>query len=90
MILWWASALAPGASLRIRAAAALAFCIGIEVSQLYHTPELDALRASTLGSLVLGSDFDPRDIAAYTVGVLAAAFFEGAVLRRFGFDRVTT
>jgi Protein of unknown function (DUF2809) len=76
MIAWWVGALAPGASLRIRALGALSLCFGVEVSQLYHTTVLDALRETAAGRLVLGSGFDPRDLAAYTLGVLVAAFLE--------------
>ena len=82
MIAWWIGALAPSASLRVRALSALALCVGVEVSQLYHTTALDALRSTTIGHLVLGTDFDPRDLAAYALGVLAAAFLERAVIRR--------
>lgn len=79
MIAWWIGALAPGASIRGRAGAALALCAGVEVSQLFHSPALDALRSTTAGQLVLGSGFDPRDLVAYTLGVLAAALLERAV-----------
>ena len=81
MVTWLVGAVAPGVSLRIRAGAALALCVGVEVSQLYHTAALDALRRTTLGELVLGSGFDPRDLAAYTLGVLAAALLERAARR---------
>jgi hypothetical protein len=84
MIAWWVGALAPGASLRLRAAGALALCVAVELSQLYHTTALDALRGTTLGHLVLGSGFDPRDLVAYTLGVLVAAVLERAVVRRLG------
>ena len=82
MIAWWIGALAPSASLRVRVPWALALCVGVEVSQLYHTTALDALRSTTMGQLVLGSDFDPRDFVAYALGVLVAAFIERAVIRR--------
>src|SRR5689334_1700421 len=76
MMTWWVAALAPAARISIRGAATLAICFAVEASQLYHTPALDALRATTPGHLVLGSGFDPRDLAAYTVGVLAAVLLE--------------
>ena len=82
MIAWWIGAVAPGASLRLRSIAALALCVGVEVTQLYHTPQLDALRATTAGHLVLGSAFDSRDLVAYALGVCAAALLERAVARR--------
>ena len=83
MIVWWIGVLAPEARLSVRSVVALAICFVVETSQLYHTPTLDAIRGTTLGHLVLGSGFDPRDLVAYTVGVLAAAIVErmGAVRR---------
>jgi hypothetical protein len=66
----------PAARLRNRCAAALAICAGVELAQLYHTPMLNSLRATTIGHLVLGSDFDARDLAAYALGVLAASLAE--------------
>jgi hypothetical protein len=82
MITWWAAALTPSASLRNRILAALAICFAVELSQLYHTRRLDALRSTTLGQLTLGSGFDARDLLAYALGVLAAAFLEWTVRRR--------
>ncbi|MES2523194.1 MAG: DUF2809 domain-containing protein [Gemmatimonadota bacterium] len=73
MIVWWVSVLAPQRSLAIRAAVALAICFAVEFSQLLHAPWLDALRATLPGHLVLGSDFHPRDLLAYSGGVLLAA-----------------
>ena len=83
MIMWWIGMLAPGARLPVRGIVALAVCFIVETSQLYHTPTLDAIRGTTLGHLALGSGFDPRDLVAYTVGVVAAAIVErmGAVRR---------
>jgi len=79
MIAWWAGALAPGARLAARSAVAYAVCACVEVSQLYHAPALDAVRATTLGHLVLGSGFDPRDLVAYGAGVALAAALEATV-----------
>lgn len=83
MIAWWAGALAPRARLAIRSMASYAICAGVEVSQLYHAPALDAARTTVVGRLVLGSGFDPRDLAAYAAGVALAALLESmAVARR--------
>ena len=76
MIAWWAGVLAPRARLAVRSTAAYAVCAAVEVSQLYHAPALDAARATTVGQLVLGSGFDPRDLAAYGAGVALAALLE--------------
>jgi hypothetical protein len=82
MVAWWVGAVAPTASLRLRTAAALAVCLGVEVSQLYHTPVLDAVRSTTAGDWIPGSGFDPRDLMAYTLGVLAAAVLERGLARQ--------
>lgn len=82
MIAWWLGAAAPRARLPARSLVAVAICWAVEASQLYHAPAVDALRATTLGHLVLGSDFDPRDLAAYALGVAVAAMLERAFRRK--------
>lgn len=82
MIFWWTSALLPSARPGARALLALTVCIGVEISQLYHPAWLDALRATTLGSLVLGSDYDARDLLAYLAGVLLSTVIDDALRRR--------
>jgi hypothetical protein len=82
MIFWWVGAAVPAVRLSRRAVVALAFCFAVELSQLYHAPGIDALRETTLGHLVLGSGFDPRDLAAYAAGVLTAALVEFLVVSR--------
>jgi Protein of unknown function (DUF2809) len=72
MIVWWIGAVAPWLDRRIHGALALAVCAAVELSQLVHAPALDAVRRHPIGHLVLGSDFDARDLVAYTVGVLCA------------------
>ncbi|PQZ57733.1 hypothetical protein CQZ94_07780 [Bacillus sp. MYb209] len=54
----------------------LIFCYGIEISQLYHVPWIDNIRATTLGGLVLGYGFLWSDLVAYTIGVGAGMLFE--------------
>jgi hypothetical protein len=76
MVTWWVSALWPRRARGGRAALALGICYAVEVSQLYSTPGLDAVRRTTLGHLVLGSGFDLRDLAAYALGVLGALLIE--------------
>lgn len=72
MMFWWLSALLIGASRLWRGIIAFAVCALVELSQLVHTPWIDALRATTVGHLVLGSGFDPRDFVAYALGVAVA------------------
>jgi hypothetical protein len=87
MIAWWVGSLAPTARLGPRSAVAYAICVTVELSQLYHAPWLDAVRATTLGRLVLGSGFDPRDLAAYALGVGAAVLTEAAAVTHLKFAR---
>jgi hypothetical protein len=81
MIAWAIAAVFPHVSQWTRGLAALALCWAVEASQLYHSPAVDAVRRTTLGHLVLGSDFDARDLAAYALGILAAVLLERAARR---------
>lgn len=76
MIAWWVGALVPRARLLTRGTIAYGICTAVELSQLYHTPTLDAVRSTGLGQLVLGSGFDVRDLVAYAAGVSAAMLLE--------------
>jgi hypothetical protein len=76
MMLWIVSFLIPGRALLLRAGVALAACFAVETSQLYHAPFIDSIRSTLPGHLVLGSGFDARDLAAYTVGVVVAALLD--------------
>jgi len=86
MLTWWVSALWPRLARSARAAIALGTCFAVELSQLYHTPGLDAARRTTLGQLILGNGFDPRDLAAYALGVLAAVAIERSFRKASGGD----
>jgi hypothetical protein len=59
----------PGKDTRWIAIYALVFSFGIEISQLYHSSWIDALRANRLGGLILGFGFLWSDLICYTVGV---------------------
>lgn len=82
MIAWWLGALAPNARPAIRAGLAFALCWAVEFSQLYHAPALDGWRLTMLGQVVLGTGFDPRDLGAYALGVLATLMLERTMRRR--------
>lgn len=45
------------------------FAFSIEISQLYHAPWIDGLRATRMGGLVLGFSFVWSDLLCYTVGI---------------------
>lgn len=58
------------------ALASLLFCYAIEITQLYHAPWIDTLRATRIGGLILGFGFLWSDLVAYAVGVATAAIVE--------------
>jgi hypothetical protein len=81
MMIYWISGVAfPALPRWKRAATAILVCWGVELSQLYRAPWLDAWRGTTLGHLVLGTDFDPRDFLSYGLGVLFALALEPGLL----------
>jgi len=51
------------------------------VSQLYHAPWLDAVRATRPGALALGQGFLWSDLACYAAGVGAAALIDLSMRR---------
>ncbi|HWI59834.1 MAG TPA: DUF2809 domain-containing protein [Bacillota bacterium] len=59
----------PRLSTGVTATLAIAFSFAVETSQLYHAPWIDAVRATRLGALVLGSVFNWPDFVAYAVGI---------------------
>ncbi|HEV8409715.1 MAG TPA: DUF2809 domain-containing protein [Gemmatimonadaceae bacterium] len=81
MMAWIVAVTAPAASMFIRGGIAFAISCAVEFSQLVHTPVLDAWRATTIGGLVLGSGFNPRDLAAYAGGVALAIALESIARR---------
>ena len=62
--------------------AALATSCAIEVSQLYHAPWIDAIRATLPGALVLGYGFLWSDLACYVAGVALGVGAETLMRRR--------
>lgn len=58
---------------------AYAFCVAVEVSQLW--PALDPVRATRLGALVLGRGFVWADLVAYAVGVVGGEAVVRGLLR---------
>lgn len=82
MVFFLAAALWPSTSIGRLAAGALAFAVAIEMSQLYHAPWIDAIRATRAGALVLGFGFLWSDLLCYAVGVALAALSDAAARPR--------
>jgi Protein of unknown function (DUF2809) len=76
MMMWWMGVLLPAWRPERRAVVALAICVAVEWSQRWHAPWLDAVRATRMGHLVLGSGFDARDLVAYAAGVVVAMLID--------------
>jgi hypothetical protein len=66
----------PRASTLAAALLSLSFSWGVEFSQLYHAPWIDAIRATLPGRLVLGSTFNWPDLPAYALGIAMGAWAE--------------
>ena len=61
---------------------ALGFSWAVELSQIYHAPWIDWLRATIPGRLVLGTTFNAIDLAAYAAGIAIGAGCEMIWRRR--------
>ena len=62
------------------AALLVAFCV--ELSQLYHAPWIDQLRATRLGGLLLGFSFVGSDLLCYGVGVGIGLLIDAGLTKR--------
>jgi glycopeptide antibiotics resistance protein len=60
----------------------LLFSFGIEFSQLYQAQWIQEVRATLLGSLVLGRGFLTVDLVRYTLGIAGAYALDRILLRR--------
>ena len=67
---------------RLHFPAALGVSFLVELSQLWHPPFLETLRATTLGGLVLGYGFLWSDLLCYTVGACICACAETCLRKR--------
>jgi hypothetical protein len=70
----------PRASTLTIALLALAFAWGIEFSQLYQEPWIDAIRSALPCRLVLGNTFNWPDLVAYALGIGLGAWVDWRLL----------
>jgi len=82
MVLWLAALLSPTSPTWRLALLALAISVGVEVSQLYRAPWIDAIRATRVGRLALGEGFLWSDLLCYGAGVVLAAAADAWLVRR--------
>jgi hypothetical protein len=76
MVFWLLGFIWPTRSTAWTAVVAAIISILDEFSQMYHAPWIDGIRATTLGHLILGSDFAWGDIADYLIGIAIGAACE--------------
>ena len=69
MMYWSIGFVFPSARIVRVAGYALAVSYADEFSQLYQAPWINHFRATTMGHLILGSQFSWADMLAYTAGV---------------------
>jgi hypothetical protein len=74
--------LAPRARTWRIAAAAVAVCFAVELSQLYQAPWIDAVRATLPGRLVLGQGFHGFDLISYLIGAAVGVAVDLGALHR--------
>ncbi len=65
-----------------RGAVATIIACGIELSQLYHLPELDAMRANWLGALLFGRVFSIVDLVVYALAITIGTLIDYKHRRR--------
>lgn len=82
MVFWLLTLVRPSGEGRHLAAIAFAIAVAVEVSQRYHAPWIDAVRALPLGALALGQGFLWSDIACYLIGVMLAAWIDWSLRTR--------
>lgn len=82
MVFWLAALLLPRLRTPRLAGVALAFSYVVELSQLYRAPWIDSVRATRVGSLVLGQGFLWSDLLSYAIGVAVAAALDVVLVRR--------
>lgn len=80
-VYWVAVLLVPRVNVWVMVGVAVAFCFAVEISQLYHAPWLDAIRATRIGGLFLGHGFSMDDIMAYLAGGAIAGILDAFSLR---------
>lgn len=63
---------------------ALLICCFIEVSQLYHSLWIDALRNTRIGALVIGQGFLWSDLISYSIGIVFGMLLDKLIIYIIG------
>jgi hypothetical protein len=78
---WLLSLVMRGANPFQLALTTLMISVAVELSQLYHAPWIDAIRATTPGAAMLGRGFLWSDLVCYAAGASLAAMIDHLLLR---------
>lgn len=81
MVFWLVVLLRPRIATQRAALIALGFSLSVELSQLYHAPWIDAIRATRFGGLALGQGFLWTDLVSYATGVAIMAALDHLLSR---------
>lgn len=84
LVFWCLAFLRPRARVRSLALGSLAIAFAVEVSQVYHAPWIDAMRATRGGAVLLGQGFVWSDLACYAIGVAFAWALDRVLVRHPG------
>ena len=89
MVFFLGCAIFPKWRTRHIAIAALLFAFGIEFSQFYRSPWIDAIRQTTIGGLILGFGFKSSDLICYAVGVAIGTVIDVLLVTRVRWTQVS-
>ena len=81
MVFWLCAIVFMKRSLRTALYVSLIFSFSIELTQLYHTPWIDAIRDVKFFALILGHGFLWSDLACYSIGICAGFLLETMFVR---------
>ncbi len=79
MVFWLVGAVLAGRDGRLLLGSSAVLAVAVELIRLYHTPWLDAFRATFFGALLLGRIFSLWNILAYLIGIVLAFGLEYAI-----------
>ncbi len=82
MVFWMFCCIRPKGNTHLIALMALSFSFTIEISQLYHAPWIDGIRANKLGGLILGFGFKYSDLVCYAVGIAFGTVADRLIISR--------
>ncbi len=83
MVYWLIRAVFPNIHVRAVFVMAVIFSFGIEFSQIYHAPWIDAIRANKFGRLVFGVGFKSSDLVCYLLGILFGVYVDLVCVSKF-------